>query len=98
MCAGALSRVGIRRVFFGCFNDRFGGCGSVLPIHSGTPSKFLFYLIDNCTISFLRGECEEEPTSYSKFEVVGGLGEQRAIRFFQEFYQQENPNGLSISI
>ena len=60
--------------------------------------SFFFYLIDNCTICFLRGECEEEPTSYSKFEVVGGLGEQRAIRFFQEFYQQENPNGLSISI
>lgn len=33
MCAAALSRIGIGRVFFGCRNDRFGGCGSVLGLH-----------------------------------------------------------------
>mmetsp|Transcript_9772 Transcript_9772/g.20276 ORF Transcript_9772/g.20276 Transcript_9772/m.20276 type:complete len:307 (-) Transcript_9772:17-937(-) len=33
MCAAALSMVGIRRVFFGCKNDRFGGCGSLLQLH-----------------------------------------------------------------
>ena len=27
MCADALGHLGIRRVFFGCCNDRFGGCG-----------------------------------------------------------------------
>ena len=32
MCAAALRLVGVRRVFFGCINERFGGCGSVLPI------------------------------------------------------------------
>lgn len=32
MCAGALSLVGIRHVYYGCSNDRFGGCGSILPI------------------------------------------------------------------
>ena len=31
MCAHALNLVGIRQVYFGQFNDRFGGCGSVLP-------------------------------------------------------------------
>ena len=25
--------VGINRVFFGCKNDRFGGCGSLLHLH-----------------------------------------------------------------
>ncbi|KIX95676.1 uncharacterized protein Z520_08796 [Fonsecaea multimorphosa CBS 102226] len=34
MCASALRQYGIRRVFFGCGNDRFGGNGSVLPVHS----------------------------------------------------------------
>ncbi|ANZ75052.1 BA75_02793T0 [Komagataella pastoris] len=34
MCASALRQLGIRRVFFGCANDRFGGNGSVLTIHS----------------------------------------------------------------
>ena len=26
--------VGINRVFFGCKNDRFGGCGSLLHLHN----------------------------------------------------------------
>ena len=33
MCASALRQLRIRRVFFGCLNDRFGGCGGVLKIH-----------------------------------------------------------------
>lgn len=33
MCASALRQLRIRRVFFGCLNDRFGGCGGVLRIH-----------------------------------------------------------------
>ena len=32
-CAAALSMTGIKRVFFGCKNDRFGGCGSLLNLH-----------------------------------------------------------------
>ncbi|KAL7537773.1 hypothetical protein ACHAXR_008060 [Thalassiosira sp. AJA248-18] len=34
MCAAALSMIGINRVFFGCKNDRFGGCGSLLNLHN----------------------------------------------------------------
>eukprot|EP00934_Nitzschia_sp_Nitz4_P009423 Nitzschia sp. Nitz4//scaffold161_size51353//32842//33717//NITZ4_006952-RA/size51353-processed-gene-0.75-mRNA-1//-1//CDS//3329537921//9413//frame0 len=33
MCAAALATVGIRRVVFGCKNDRFGGNGSLLCLH-----------------------------------------------------------------
>ncbi|EME30241.1 tRNA-specific adenosine deaminase 2 [Galdieria sulphuraria] len=36
MCAGALLTVGIKRVVFGCRNDRFGGCGSVLELNDGS--------------------------------------------------------------
>lgn len=32
-CAAALAKIGIRRVFFGCRNDRFGGCGSLMCLH-----------------------------------------------------------------
>ena len=32
-CGAALSMLGIGRVFFGCRNDRFGGCGSILNLH-----------------------------------------------------------------
>lgn len=34
MCAGALARLGVRNVVFGCPNDVFGGCGSVASVHS----------------------------------------------------------------
>ncbi|ELR15603.1 cytidine and deoxycytidylate deaminase zincbinding region domain containing protein [Acanthamoeba castellanii str. Neff] len=33
MCAGALLHAGIGKVYFGCSNERFGGCGSVLRLH-----------------------------------------------------------------
>ena len=32
MCASALAKVGVKRVIFGCYNDRFGGNGSILSI------------------------------------------------------------------
>ncbi|EMC92720.1 hypothetical protein BAUCODRAFT_114576 [Baudoinia panamericana UAMH 10762] len=34
MCASALRQFGIRAVYFGCLNDRFGGCGGVMTVHS----------------------------------------------------------------
>ncbi|KAL7751834.1 tRNA(adenine34) deaminase [Sorochytrium milnesiophthora] len=34
MCASALRQLRIRKVYFGCGNDRFGGCGSVLDVHA----------------------------------------------------------------
>ncbi|CAH0475393.1 unnamed protein product [Peronospora belbahrii] len=33
MCAGALAHVFIKRVYYGCHNDRFGGCSSVLNLY-----------------------------------------------------------------
>ncbi|KAK7608923.1 cytidine deaminase-like protein [Phyllosticta paracitricarpa] len=33
MCASALRQFNIRAVYFGCWNDRFGGTGGVLHIH-----------------------------------------------------------------
>ncbi|GAV04333.1 hypothetical protein RvY_14630-1 [Ramazzottius varieornatus] len=33
MCAAAIRNLGIPRVVFGCSNERFGGCGSVLSVH-----------------------------------------------------------------
>jgi len=34
MCGSALRQYGIRAVYFGCLNDRFGGTGGVLNVHS----------------------------------------------------------------
>ncbi|KAI0662870.1 cytidine deaminase-like protein [Cubamyces menziesii] len=37
MCGSALRQMGIKEVFYGCGNDRFGGCGSVLGVNSALP-------------------------------------------------------------
>ncbi|XP_071803824.1 tRNA-specific adenosine deaminase 2-like [Asterias amurensis] len=34
MCASALRMIGVPLVVYGCANERFGGCGSVICIHS----------------------------------------------------------------
>ncbi|CAN1227398.1 tRNA-specific adenosine deaminase TAD2 [Linum perenne] len=34
MCSAALSILGIKEVYYGCANDKFGGCGSILSLHS----------------------------------------------------------------
>lgn len=40
MCASAIRMMGVPLVVFGCKNSRFGGCGSVLALHTAdvTPS------------------------------------------------------------
>nr|CAB3220009.1 tRNA-specific adenosine deaminase 2-like [Phallusia mammillata] len=34
MCAASLRSIGIQTIYYGCKNERFGGCGSVLHIHT----------------------------------------------------------------
>jgi len=34
MCASALRQYGIMAVYYGCANDKFGGTGGVMNIHS----------------------------------------------------------------
>ena len=44
MCAGALRLMKLKAVVYGCANERFGGCGSVLNVHTddlgGWDNKF----------------------------------------------------------
>ncbi|KAF8820575.1 putative CMP/dCMP deaminase, zinc-binding [Cardiosporidium cionae] len=35
MCTAALQYLGIKRVYYGCRNERFGGCGSIISLHLG---------------------------------------------------------------
>jgi len=39
MCAHALALAQIRKVYFGCENDRFGGTGSILNLHQQEDSQ-----------------------------------------------------------
>jgi len=47
MCASALNLVRIGKIYFGCHNERFGGCGSVLHLHK---SRYVILLLHeyNC--------------------------------------------------
>jgi len=38
MCAAALRIVGLTEVVYGCDNERFGGCASVLDVHNVEPN------------------------------------------------------------
>ena len=44
MCASALRQYGIRAVYYGCANERFGGTGGVLSIHSELVIRLLLSL------------------------------------------------------
>lgn len=35
MCASALRQLGIKEVFYGCENERFGGCRGVISANEG---------------------------------------------------------------
>lgn len=40
MCAAALRTIGIKQIVYGCGNERFGGCGSVLNVASDNIPNF----------------------------------------------------------
>ncbi|RPA97448.1 cytidine deaminase-like protein [Choiromyces venosus 120613-1] len=77
MCASALRQVGIRKVYFGCSNDRFGGCGGVLKVHEG-----------DGTMDVSGNKIGAGGTG--GYEVFGGIYSSSAVVKLREFYVQEN--------
>ena len=75
-CATALAKLGIGRVIYGCKNDRFGGCGSLLSMNQ--PSTY--------------SPSAEEVGIYRGYPIVTGVLEQRAITLLRSFYDRENDN------
>jgi len=76
MCAAALATVGIRRVVFGCRNDRFGGCGSLLDLHKPEDSA-----------ASSNDEAEGKSLGY---DITSGVLEEEAIGLLRSFYDREN--------
>jgi tRNA-specific adenosine deaminase 2 len=56
MCAAALAQIGIGRVVYGCANDKFGGCGSILNLHQEIGNYHKGYPI-------VAGVCKDEAVS-----------------------------------
>lgn len=45
---------GIKEVYYGCANDKFGGCGSILSLHSSSSKLLTRYMSNpNITCKFL---------------------------------------------
>lgn len=57
MCAAALRYLGIGRVYYGCGNERFGGCGSVLSVHSGPFLPSPIPKLNCSVVKEFRNEC-----------------------------------------
>jgi len=55
MCASALRQLGIKEVYCGCINDRFGGCGGMLGVNETILHPVLPAF--PCRYGYLREEC-----------------------------------------
>ncbi|KAI3997286.1 hypothetical protein MKX01_009130 [Papaver californicum] len=77
MCASAISFLGIKAVYYGCANDKFGGCGSILSLHSRNTEH-----LPSGGASEMKG-C---------FTCKGGVMASEAVSLFRSFYDQGNPN------
>lgn len=75
MCATALFYLQIGKVFYGCKNEKFGGCGSVFSIHK-------LNHIEEHTHNCKCGE-QYESIHFTEFE-------EEAVLMLKIFYNQEN--------
>ena len=80
MCASALRQLGIRNVYFGCANQRFGGCGSVLNVNQ-------MYLSP-------RNDIDVRDDGELAFQTYPGIYREEAIMLLRDFYMQENQHGF----
>jgi tRNA-specific adenosine deaminase 2 len=79
MCASLLRQLGVRKVYFGASNEKFGGTGGVLNIHRGNGRP----------VEEGAGN-EEGLDGEEDYEVSGGWLREEAIVMLQRFYMQEN--------
>lgn len=108
MCASLLRQLGIKKVFFGAVNDKFGGTGGVFSIHANS----LPVSEDGQTASAhpqpppmrLPDGKQVLGTSFPVsggdggnvepgYEIEGGWGRDDAVGLLRRFYVQENGRG-----
>jgi tRNA-specific adenosine deaminase 2 len=89
MCAAALRVIGLTEVYYGCPNDRFGGCESVLSVHDvssdlAPPLRLRPGILKNEAIALLQ-----------KFYERGNLKLPEAKRHRRVTKPQADPNSVS---
>ena len=82
MCTHALRICGLTNVVFGCRNERFGGCGSVLSIHQ--------YQMEG-SIPMRVMKSNDEWGILPPLKITSGLMREEAVTLLREFYEGENP-------
>ncbi|PMD63815.1 cytidine deaminase-like protein [Hyaloscypha bicolor E] len=88
MCASLLRQFGIRRVFFGAGNEKFGGCGGVLNVHVANGATELQGEGGDGEDGAEKGG--ERKRHEDDYEVSGGWLREEAILLLRRFYVQEN--------
>lgn len=87
MCASALRQYQIRKVYFGCGNDRFGGTGSILSLHAEFVLAFPWTYTPDAKLIYASRSIDPS------YPVQGGLFHKEAIMLLRRFYIQENEKG-----
>ena len=90
MCASALRQFQIKAVYFGCSNNRFGGTGGVLSIHSEYVRTQLHSLQTRLILI-------ASPSVDPPYPSYGGFFREEAIMLLRRFYVQENQKGTVVS-
>jgi len=91
MCASLLRQMGIKKVFFGAGNEKFGGTGGVLRVHEGNGRRVRKSEDDGERDGNERQDGErEERWKEGDYEVSGGWLREEAILLLRRFYVQEN--------
>ncbi|KAI1080485.1 cytidine deaminase-like protein [Whalleya microplaca] len=106
MCASLLRQLGVKKVYFGAVNDKFGGTGGVFRIHQnsrpaprpvGRPYQYGYGTQDPQRIS--RGRLTPVPRDEDDgdggnvergYPVEGGYLRDDAVSLLRRFYVQEN--------
>jgi tRNA(Arg) A34 adenosine deaminase TadA len=104
MCAAALSSLRVSRVVYGCANDKFGGCGSILLLHDQAtlPQTHGPSLTKTAHGSSISGTTTAVQMDHSSehdhheavcdegFAVTSGILADQAVQLLRSFYHGEN--------
>ncbi|XP_054618141.1 tRNA-specific adenosine deaminase 2 isoform X2 [Dunckerocampus dactyliophorus] len=93
MCAAALRLTNIPMVVYGCRNERFGGCGSVLDISSADLPQTGTSFRVSVSSPFISMSCLCPHACMCVCEqCVSGHRAEEAVEMLKMFYKQQNPN------
>lgn len=109
MCASLLRQLGIKKVYFGAVNDKFGGTGGVFSIHANSlpvsedgqtasahPMPRATQLADGTggTLGISFPPGGGDGGNVEAgYEIEGGWGRDEAVGLLRRFYVQENGRG-----